>query len=147
MGEVVLVAGNGAVEGLAVRITAEVERLSPAVLVQVGRQVVVVPGEGGILVSSFLRRSVAVTAISLKMAARTFRVSSVSSAAALLSQCLKYSSTAACCAALSFCNMAAIPPRAFADVPCMALLKAASRLWSSCSSAMGDMVAVDKRDY
>jgi hypothetical protein len=146
VGEVVLVAGNGAVEGLAVGIAGEVERLSPAILVQVGRQVVVVPGQGSVLVSSFLSMSVAVTASSCQ-ARRTFRVSSVSSAAALLSQCLKYSSTAACCAALSFCNMAVMPPRAFAEVPCMALLKAASRLWSSCSSAMGDMVAGDKGNY
>ena len=41
VGEVVLVSGNGLVEGLAGRETAEVEGLSPSVFVQVGRQVVV----------------------------------------------------------------------------------------------------------
>jgi hypothetical protein len=138
VGQVVLVAGNGLVEGLAVRIAGKVEGLAPAVLVQVGGQVVVVPGEGGIFVSSFLGRSVSVTAIWAALRSRTFRVSSVSSEAALLSQCLKYSSTA-----LSFCNMAVMPPLAFAEVPCMALLKAASRLWSSCSSAVGDIMAAD----
>jgi hypothetical protein len=52
--KVVLVASNGLVEGLAVRIAAEVEALAPAVLVQIGRQVVVVSCEGGIFVSSLL---------------------------------------------------------------------------------------------
>ena len=63
VGQVMLVAGNGLVEGLAVRIAGKVEGLAPAVLVQVGGQVVVVPGEGGIFISSFLDRSVMVTAI------------------------------------------------------------------------------------
>lgn len=56
MGQIVLVAGNGLVKALAVGITAEVEALAPTVLVQVGGQVVVVPGEGGVFVSSFLVR-------------------------------------------------------------------------------------------
>jgi hypothetical protein len=63
VGQVVLVAGNGLVEGLAVRIAGKVEGLAPAVLVQVGGQVVIVPGEGGIFISSFLCKSVSVTAI------------------------------------------------------------------------------------
>jgi hypothetical protein len=49
VGEVVLVAGNGLVEGLAVGEAAEVERLAPAVLVQVGGEVVVLPGQGSVL--------------------------------------------------------------------------------------------------
>jgi hypothetical protein len=69
----------------------------------------------------------------------TFRVSSVSSAAPLPSQCLKYSSTAAFCAALSFWSMADMPPRVADDLPCMALLNSASREWSSFSSAIGDI--------
>lgn len=52
--EVVLVASNGLVEGLAVGITAEVEALAPTVLVQVSREVVVMPGEGGVFVSPLL---------------------------------------------------------------------------------------------
>ena len=75
MGKVVLMTGNGLVEGLAVGVTGEVEGLAPAVLVQIGGQVVVVPGEGGIFVTSFLRtRSIAVTAIW----PHTFRVPFVS---------------------------------------------------------------------
>ena len=41
MGEVVLVAGDGAKKGLAVSEAAEMERLSPAVLVKIGGEVVV----------------------------------------------------------------------------------------------------------
>ena len=48
VGEVVLVAGNGLVERLVGGEAAEVEGLSPAVLVEVGAQVIVVLGEGGI---------------------------------------------------------------------------------------------------
>jgi hypothetical protein len=44
VGEVVLVTGNGLFEGLAVGETAEVERLTPTVLVKIGGQVVVVTG-------------------------------------------------------------------------------------------------------
>jgi hypothetical protein len=44
VGEVVLVAGNGLREGLAVCEAAEMERLAPAVLVQVGGEVVVARG-------------------------------------------------------------------------------------------------------
>jgi hypothetical protein len=54
VGEVVLVAGNGLFEGLAE--TAEVERLTPAVLVKVGGQVVVVTGQGSVFSSSGLFR-------------------------------------------------------------------------------------------
>ena len=147
MGKVVLVASNGLVERLAIGVAGEVERLSPAVLVQVGCEVVVVPCEGGVFVSSFLSLLVSMVYAVEMPHIHTLRVSSVSSPAALLSQCLKYSSTAACWAALSFCNMAVIPPRAFADLPCMALLNSASRVWSSFSSATGDMVGIksDKR--
>jgi hypothetical protein len=53
--EVVLVASNGLVEGLAVCITAEVEALAPAVLVQISRQVVVVSCEGRIFISALLK--------------------------------------------------------------------------------------------
>lgn len=49
VGQVVLVAGNGLVEGLAGGEAAEVEGLAPAVLVQIGGQVVVVPRQSGIL--------------------------------------------------------------------------------------------------
>lgn len=66
----------------------------------------------------------------------TARVSSVSSPADLLSQCLKYSSTAAFCAAASFPRMAANPPWAAEDLPCRALLKSASRWWFSCSKVV-----------
>lgn len=41
VGKVVLVAGNGLIERLAGREAAEVERLAPAIFVQVGRQVIV----------------------------------------------------------------------------------------------------------
>jgi hypothetical protein len=54
MCEVVLVASNGLVEGLAIGIATEVEALAPTVLVQVSCEVVVVPCEGGIFVSSLL---------------------------------------------------------------------------------------------
>ena len=54
--EVVLVTGNGLSEGLAVGETAEVERLTPAVLVKVGGQVVVVTGQGSVFSSSSLFR-------------------------------------------------------------------------------------------
>jgi hypothetical protein len=56
VGEVVLVAGNGLFERLAVGETAEVERLTPAVLVKVGGQVVVVTGQGSVFSSSGLFR-------------------------------------------------------------------------------------------
>jgi hypothetical protein len=134
------VAGNGLVEGLAIGKAAEVEALAPAILVQVGREVVVVAGEGGVLVAASLGH-VSKRKGYCGCRGRTLRVSSVSSAAALLSQCLKYSSTAACWAALSFLIMAAMPPVALDDWPCMALLKSASREWFSCSSATGDIVA------
>ena len=54
VGEVVLVAGNSLVEGLADGVAAEVEGLAPAVLVQVGCEVVVVSRQGGVLVSAGL---------------------------------------------------------------------------------------------
>jgi hypothetical protein len=54
VGKVVLVAGNGLVERLAICVAGKVERLSPAVLVQVGREVVVMSCEGSVFVSSFL---------------------------------------------------------------------------------------------
>lgn len=54
VGEVVLVAGNGLVEGLAVGEATEVEGLAPAVLVQIGRKVVVVLRKGGVLGGSCL---------------------------------------------------------------------------------------------
>ena len=148
VGEVVLVAGNGLVERLARGEAAEVEGLAPAILVQVGRQVVVAGtvrprsstgsrerltvssewhtrrcGSAGLLVRRALLDS--------HKLVPTARSSAVSLAAALLSQCLKYSSTAACLASLPLANMAAMPPLAWADLPCMALLKLASRLWSS----------------
>ena len=56
VGEVVLMASNGLVEGLTVGETAEVEGLTPTVLVQVGSQVVVVAGQGSVLGSSGLFR-------------------------------------------------------------------------------------------
>jgi hypothetical protein len=123
--QVVLVARNGLVERLAKSIAAEVEALAPAVLVQVRRQIVVVPGKCCVLVAPRLS-SLAGAAPSGGLL--TLRVSSVSSPADLLSQCLKYSSTAACWAALSFCSMADMPPRVPADLPCMALLNSASRV-------------------
>lgn len=55
MGEVVLVAGNGLVEGLSKCETAEMEALAPAVLVQVGRKIVVVSCQSSIFVSARLK--------------------------------------------------------------------------------------------
>lgn len=52
--QVVLVTGNGLVKGLAGGEAAEVEGLAPAVLVQIGGQVVVVPRQSGILGCSCL---------------------------------------------------------------------------------------------
>lgn len=52
--QVVLVARNGLEERFTVRESAEVERLSPAVFIEVGSQVVVVSGEGGIFSSAGL---------------------------------------------------------------------------------------------
>jgi hypothetical protein len=52
--KVVLVARNGLVEGLAECIATEVETLTPAVLVEVGCEVVVVPCKSRIFVSSCL---------------------------------------------------------------------------------------------
>ncbi len=49
VGKVVLVAGDSLVEGLAVGETAEVEGLAPAVLVEIRREVVVLPGQSGVL--------------------------------------------------------------------------------------------------
>lgn len=54
VGQVVLVTGNCLVKGLAVGESAEVERLAPAILVQIRRQVVVVSRESGILGGSCL---------------------------------------------------------------------------------------------
>ena len=137
--QVVLVAGNGLVEVFAERIAAKVETLTPAILVQIGGKVVVVPGQGRVFVPAGLQHVRNQKRAGVEDC-RTFRVSSVSTSADLLSQCLKYSSTAAFCAAVSFWSKALIPPCAWADLPCMALLKAASREWSSCSSAVGDML-------
>lgn len=109
VGEVVLVAGNGPVEALAIGKAAEVETLAPPILVEVGCEVVVVSCEGSILVTTSLAE-VRNEGCDWAWDCRTLRVSSVSSAAALLSQCLKYSSTAACWAARSFFNMADMPP-------------------------------------
>lgn len=126
--EVVLVAGNSLVEGLALGEAAEVERLAPSILVEIGSEVVVAATSAGGLVfvqKAYCRVNVAYSATLAS------RCSGVSSLAALLSQCLKYSSTAAFLAWEPLENMAEIPPRACADLPCMALLKAASREWSS----------------
>jgi hypothetical protein len=54
MCEVVLVASNGLVERLSVGIATEVKALAPAILVQVSREVVVVPCKGGIFISALL---------------------------------------------------------------------------------------------
>ena len=107
--EVVLMAGNGLAEALAIGKATEVETLTPAILVQIGREVVVMSCKSGILVTTSLAQ-VSDKTCTCNHDYRTLRVSSVSSAAALLSQCLKYSSTAACWAALSFFSMADMPP-------------------------------------
>lgn len=49
VGKIVLVAGNGLEERLVGGEATEVEGLAPSVLVEVGTQVVVVLGEGGVL--------------------------------------------------------------------------------------------------
>ena len=49
-----LVTSNGLVKVLAISIAAEMEALTPPILVQVGGEVVVVSCEGGVLVSTFL---------------------------------------------------------------------------------------------
>jgi hypothetical protein len=73
---------------------------------------------------------------------RTSLSASVSSFAAFWSQCLKYSSTEAWWAAVSFFNMALKPPSALDEFLCMALLKAASREWSSRSRFVGAIVEI-----
>ena len=60
--EIVLVAGNGSVEVLAVGKAAEVETLPPPILVQVGGEVVVVSCEGGILITTSLAEVRKITA-------------------------------------------------------------------------------------
>lgn len=55
VGQVVLMTGDGLFERLAVRESAEVERGTPAVLVKVGGEVVVVSCEGGIFCFAGLR--------------------------------------------------------------------------------------------
>jgi len=69
----------------------------------------------------------------------TSRSSAVSTFASVF-QWRKYSSTAAFCAVASFFIIALKPPLAFDDSLCIALLKAASREWSSCSSLAGAIV-------
>lgn len=59
VGEVMLVAGNSLVEWLVGGEAAEVEGLSPSVLVEVGTQVVVVLGEGGVLCLAGLEKELA----------------------------------------------------------------------------------------
>ena len=49
MRQIVFVSSNGLVEPLTVGKSAEVERTSPAVLVEIGGKVVIVPGQSGIL--------------------------------------------------------------------------------------------------
>ena len=138
VGEVVLMAGNGLVEGLALGEAAEMERGAPAVLVEISRKVVVTACTHvsiGMIISTregialrhtvwsgwHIRRDGPGIAISqydpavkgeqkTNCPVLTARVSSVSSAADLLSQCLKYSSTAASCAAVSLPRRAARPP-------------------------------------
>ena len=52
--EVVLVSGGGLLEGLTLAVAAEVEALAPTVLVKVCGEVVVVSGEGSVLVTASL---------------------------------------------------------------------------------------------
>ena len=49
MRQIVFVSGNGLVEALTVGESAEVERTSPAILVEIGGKVIIVPGKSGIL--------------------------------------------------------------------------------------------------
>lgn len=71
VGEVVLVAGNGLEEWLVGGEAAEVEGLAPSVLVEVGAQVVIVLGEGGVLcLAGLYHKSVYVQREYLHTAAR-----------------------------------------------------------------------------
>ena len=49
MRKIVFVPSNGLVEALTVSESAEVERTSPAILVEIGGKVVIMPGKSGIL--------------------------------------------------------------------------------------------------
>ena len=49
MRQIVFVSSNGLVEALTVGESAEVERASPAILVEIGGKVVIVPGQSSIL--------------------------------------------------------------------------------------------------
>ena len=49
MRKIVFVSSNGLVEALTVGESAEVERTSPAILVEIGGKVIIVPGKSGIL--------------------------------------------------------------------------------------------------
>jgi hypothetical protein len=64
-GQVVLVSCGGLLEGLALAVAAEVETLAPAILVQVGGKVVVVAGEGCVLVTARLAVGIGLVASGL----------------------------------------------------------------------------------
>lgn len=49
MCQIVFVSSNGLVEAFTVSESAEVERASPAILVEICGEIVIVPGKGGIL--------------------------------------------------------------------------------------------------
>jgi hypothetical protein len=113
-GEEVLVASNGLVKALTGRVAAKVEALAPAILVQIGRKVVVTAQK--VSISNDQRTAtgglgMAYCFVSVAYSAtRASRSASVSFSAVFLSKCLKYSSTASFFASLSLVSMAAKPP-------------------------------------
>jgi hypothetical protein len=145
--EVVLVAGNGLVEAFTIGKTAEVEGATPAVFVDVcGEVVVAVRGSQYALTHGSVHGRSRSTHCLVKVAYSALRswsmgqfkdglgmlllpihwltslISCVSADAALLSQCLKYSSIAAFCAAGSFFSMDRTPPFCSALLPWRTLL-------------------------
>jgi len=129
VGEVVLMAGNSLGEGFTVGKAAEVERLTPAILVQI-RGEVVVTKEVRVRTNSTKRNVLNSTYCLVRVAYSSLRAYHTP----FVSYC---GSPAACWASLSFFSMASIPARSLADLPCIALLKAESRTWSSRSRAIG----------
>lgn len=66
-GEVVLMTSNGLVEALTERVATEVEGLAPAILIQIGGQVVVVSGQSRVLLGAGLDRGMVSTRLERKV--------------------------------------------------------------------------------
>ena len=127
MRQIVFVSSNGLVETFSISESAEMERAPPAIFVDICGKIVIVPGECGIFCfSRLIDLSARTMGQSPERSAITSLISAVSVSADLLSQCLKYSSVAALCATWSLFSIDRKPLES-TDLPCIALLNAASR--------------------